>query len=50
MISWIKLFNNNARLSVKLGGHLSPFLTLIVDVATGPSVTIFVYSLCGDPR
>ena len=25
MISWIKLFNNNARLSVNLGGHLSPF-------------------------
>ena len=25
MISWIKLFNNYARLSVNLGGHLSPF-------------------------
>ena len=45
MISWIKLFNNCAKLSVNLSGHLSPFLILIVEVAK-----FFVYSLCGYPR
>ena len=41
MISWIQLFNNNARLSVNLGGHLSPFLILIVDVAKGTPCHLF---------
>ena len=52
MFSWIKLFNNNARLSVNLGGHLSPFLILIVNVAkrTQCHLFLFVYSLFGDPR
>ena len=41
LISWIKLFNNNARLSVNLGGHFHHLLILVVDVVKETQCHLF---------
>ena len=46
MISWIILFNNNARLSVNLGGHLSPFFNINRGCRQGDPVSPFLFILC----
>ena len=48
IISWIKLFNSNASLSVNLGGHLSPNFNIGRGCRQGDPVSPFYYSLCRD--
>ena len=46
IISWIKLFNNIASLSVNLGGHLSSTFNIGRGCRQGDSVSPFLFILC----
>ena len=46
IISWIKLFNNNASLSVNLGGHLSSTFNIGRGCRQGDPVSPFLFILC----
>ena len=46
IISWIKLFNNNASLCVNLGGHLSSTFNIGRGCRQGDPVSPFLFILC----
>ena len=48
IIPWIKLFNNNVKLSVNQNGNLSSFFNIGCCCRQGDPVSIFLYTLCAE--